>query len=209
MGVTVAWTAPFLDRFAGAPLKAAAFTFGRTRFRGEAVIARYGLEGGAIYALSRPLREEIDRAGRATLWLDLAPDLRDTELLARLSRARANETTTNRLRKAGLTPEAIGLLREAHGPQLPADPAALARAAKGAPLTITGFQGLDRAISSAGGIALTELDADLQLRRLPGVYACGEMLDWEAPTGGYLLQACFATGLAAARGALASAAPSR
>jgi uncharacterized flavoprotein (TIGR03862 family) len=202
VGFDVPWSAPFRGRFAGAPLKSAAFTFARTRLRGEAVITRYGLEGGAIYALSRPLRDAIERAGRATLWLDLSPDLREPELAARLSRARSAETVTKRLRKAGLPPEAIGLLREAHGTQLPTDVAALARSIKGAPLTLTGVQGLDHAISSAGGIALSELDRGFQLRRLPGVFIAGEMLDWEAPTGGYLLQACFALGVASATQAL-------
>jgi hypothetical protein len=203
-GFTIAWSDTFRERFAGQPVKPLALTFARTRVRGEATVTRYGLEGGATYALSRPLREETLRTGQARLWLDLAPDLREDALTDKLAAPRPGLTLSNRLRKAAnLSPVAVGLLREAHGVQLPTDAPALARAIKGAPLTITGMQGLDRAISSAGGLALSAIDADQQLTAVPGVYAAGEMLDWEAPTGGYLLQACFATGRAAALAVIA------
>ncbi len=204
-GFDIAWSAPFRERFAGQPLKAAAFTFARRRLRGEAVITAYGLEGGALYAHGRALREAIDRDSAARLWLDLRPDLTEADLAARLARVAPGQSTSNRLRKAAdLSPLAVNLLREAHGRGLPGDPAALAAAVKGAPLTLTGLQGLDRAISTAGGIAWSALDDGLQLRDLPDVFAAGEMLDWEAPTGGHLLTACLATGFAAAKGVLTS-----
>ena len=200
-GFLVDWSPAFADRFAGQPLKGAAFTFDGRTVRGEAMIAAYGMEGGAIYALSAALRDAIEREGRAVLTLDLKPDLTLAALTERLARPRGSRSLSNHLRKtAGLPPVAIGLLRET-GDAPPGDPAALAARIKAAPLTLTGVQGLERAISSAGGIAWDAVDERLMLAALPGVFAAGEMLDWEAPTGGYLLQACFATGRAAGQGA--------
>lgn len=202
-GFDVAWSEMFRDRFAGGPLKGVALTFGRQRVRGEAMVTRHGLEGGAVYALSADLRDAIARDGSARLWIDLRPDARAEELAAKLSVQPANQSAANRLRKAlHLTPLETNLLREAHGKDLPAEPAALAAAIKGAPLTLTAIRPIARAISTAGGVAFAALDADLMLTARPGVFAAGEMLDWEAPTGGYLLQASFATGVAAARGVL-------
>ena len=201
MGFRIAWSAPFAARFAGQPLKAVALTFDGRTVRGEALIAAYGLEGGAVYALSRPLREAIAARGEARLSLDLRPDQPPEALAARLDRARPGDTLSNRLRKAlRLSPLEIALLREAFGSDLPRDPAALAASLKSAPLTLTGHAGLERAISSAGGLAFDSLDERWMLKGRPGVFAAGEMLDWEAPTGGYLLQASFATGRAAALG---------
>ncbi|MFN3536766.1 MAG: NAD(P)/FAD-dependent oxidoreductase [Brevundimonas sp.] len=204
-GFLADWSPTFVERFAGQPLKGAAFTFAGRTVRGEAMIAAYGLEGGAIYALSAPLRDAIERDGRAVLTLDLKPDLTLAALTDRLARPRGSRSLSNHLRKAaGLSPVAIGLLRETGDapPPDPADnPAALAGRIKAAPLTLTGVQGLDRAISTAGGIAWDAVDDRLMLKALPGVFVAGEMLDWEAPTGGYLLQACFATGATAGRGA--------
>jgi uncharacterized flavoprotein (TIGR03862 family) len=203
MGVVARWSDVFAERFAGEPLKSILFRFGDRAVRGEAVIARYGLEGGAIYALSAPLREAIERNGSATLVLDLKPDTPLDRLTERLSRPRAGQSTANVLRKAaGLPPAQIGLLREGAPDALVAGPGALAAAVKALPLRLTGVQGLDRAISSAGGLDLDAVGPDYALRARPGVFVAGEMLDWEAPTGGYLLQASFATGVAAARGAL-------
>ena len=200
-GFLTDWSPAFIDRFAGQPIKGAAFTFDGRTVRGEAMIAAYGLEGGAIYALSAPLRDAVQRDGRAVLTLDLKPDLALAALTERLARPRGSQSLSNHLRKAaGLAPAAIGLLRET-GEALPTDPAALAARIKAAPLTLTGVQGLERAISSAGGITWGAVDERLMLGALPGVFAAGEMLDWEAPTGGYLLQACFATGRAAGLGA--------
>jgi hypothetical protein len=203
-GFDVAWSEVMRDRFAGQPLKGLAVTFGRTRLRGEAMVTRHGLEGGVIYALSAALRDAIAKDGSAKLWIDLRPDAAAGQLTARIAHQPANQSVANRLRKAlHLTPLETNLLREAHGKDLPSDPAALAAAIKGAPLTLTGVRPIARAISTAGGVAFEALDEHLMLIARPGVFAAGEMLDWEAPTGGYLLQASFATGAAAARGALA------
>ena len=201
-GFDVGWSAVFAERFAGEPLKNIALSFNGRTVRGEAMVAAYGIEGGAIYALSADLREALDQ-GPAVLEIDLAPDLSRAKLTDRLHRGPAGQSTTNLLRKAaGLTPVAISLLREAHGLELPREPGALARALKAAPLRLTGMRPIERAISSAGGVERSDVDDHLMLRAVPGVYAVGEMLDWEAPTGGYLLQACFATGVRAARSIL-------
>ncbi len=202
-GFDVAWSDIFRERFAGQPIKAAAFTFGRMRVPGEAMVTRHGLEGGAVYALSAPLREAIAAEGSAKLWIDLRPNLREADVAARIAATPGSQSLANRLRKAGLSPLEINLLREAAGKDLPADPAAVAKLAKGVALTLTGMRPIERAISTAGGLAHEGLDERLMLKARPGVFAAGEMLDWEAPTGGYLLQACFATGVAAAEGALA------
>ena len=202
VGVEIAWSEVFRDRFAGQPIKGAAFTSGRTRTQGEAMVTRHGLEGGAIYALGRPLREALAAGEAATLWIDLRPNLREPELAARIAATPAGQSVANRLRKAGLSPLEINLLREAGGKDLVGAPAALAKAAKGVALRLGGLRPIERAISTAGGLARQGLDGRLMLTARPGVFAAGEMLDWEAPTGGYLLQACVATGVAAARGAL-------
>jgi uncharacterized flavoprotein (TIGR03862 family) len=202
-GFDVAWSDLFRDRFPGEPLKGVAVTFGRVRVRGEAMVTRHGLEGGAIYALSADIREAIAKDGSARLWIDLRPDARAEELQAKLAQQPAHQSLANRLRKAlHMTPLETNLLREAHGKDLPSEPAALAAAIKGAPLTLTAMRPIERAISTAGGVAFSAVDSDLMLTALPGVFVAGEMLDWEAPTGGYLLQASFATGVAAAQGVL-------
>ena len=202
MGVDVAWS-PVMQGFAGTPLKGVALTHGDRSVRGEAVVSRYGLEGGAVYAISAPLREAIAAAGSTVLEIDLRPDMTVGALTQRLAKPRGGQSLSNHLRRAlKLSPVETNLLREAHGRDLPAEPGALARAIKAAPLRLTGVQGLERAISSAGGVRLGAADAELMLTARPGVFVAGEMLDWEAPTGGYLLQASFATGLAAAEGVL-------
>ncbi|WP_454685078.1 TIGR03862 family flavoprotein [Ancylobacter moscoviensis] len=201
-GVRIGWSEAFRTRFAGEPLKRIALAVEGVSVRGEAMIDAAGLEGGVVYAQSARLREAIAREGQVAFEIDLRPDLGLNALAARLARARKGETLANRLRKAaGLSPAAAGLLREAAFP-LPAEPEALARRVKAVPLVATAMAPLERAISSAGGIARAALDERLMLRARPGVFAAGEMLDWEAPTGGYLLQASFATGFAAACGAL-------
>ena len=206
-GFTVAWSEVFRDRFEGQPLKGAALSFGPHTLRGEAMITRSGIEGGAVYALSAELRDAILGSGQAILHIALRPDLASGDLIARLSSPRAKQSLTNWLRKAAqLSPVAIGLLQEAaigSGVSLSSlPPADLAEWINAVPVELNGVAPIARAISSAGGIAFDELDADFMLRRLPGTFAAGEMLDWEAPTGGYLLQASFATGVAAGRGAL-------
>lgn len=201
-GFNVDWSEILRDRFAGEPLKAAAFTAGPLTVRGEAMLTAYGIEGGAIYALSPALREAITRDGSATLVIDLRPDLSEGVLAERLTRPRGKDSLTNWLRKAGgLSPVAIALMREIPG-DIPTGPEKLAKRIKAVRLTLTGMQGLERAISSAGGVTFDGLDDNLMLTARPGVFVAGEMIDWEAPTGGYLLQASFASGVAAARGAL-------
>jgi uncharacterized flavoprotein (TIGR03862 family) len=203
-GFAVAWSAPFLERHAGTPLKRVALTFAGHTVRGEAVVTKAGIEGGAVYALSRLLREAVDGQGSARLLIDLRPDLTEAALACRLAGGRKGDSLSARLRKAaGLAPVAIGLMREAAGAAPPAGPAALARLIKAAPVALTGTMGLDRAISTAGGVALPALDARSMVRDKPGLFLAGEMLDWEAPTGGYLLQGAIAGGRAAAGGMLA------
>ncbi len=199
VGFDFAWSSLFRDRFAGQPLKGVAVTHGSRTARGEAMIARYGLEGGAVYALSAALRASVEADGRADVRIDLKPDVAVGKLTDRLSKPRGKASLSNHLRKVvGLEPVAVALLYEA-GP-LPVSPRALAERIKAMPLTLTGVQGVERAISSAGGVALDGVDERLMLVARPGVFVAGEMLDWEAPTGGYLLQASFASGVLAARG---------
>jgi uncharacterized flavoprotein (TIGR03862 family) len=199
VGFTVAWSELFRARFEGEPLKGIALTFEGRTVRGEATITRSGLEGGAVYALSAPLREAIAGQGGAILEIDLRPDMSAPDIAAKLARPRAGESLANFLRKTiNLAPVGINLLRESHA-AVASDTRALAQQIKSIPLKLTGTQPIDRAISTAGGIALEALDDDLMLRARPNVYAAGEMLDWEAPTGGYLLQATFATAVTAAR----------
>lgn len=200
-GFTVAWSLVMKERFAGQPLKRIVLRCAGEEAAGEAMIDADGIEGGAVYALSAPIREAIRRDGAAALEVDLRPDLSVPELAARLAKRRKGETLSNHLRKAaGLAPAAIALLRDAAGAALPDGPDALAALIKAAPLRLEAPMPIARAISTAGGIARDEVDAGFMLKRLPGVFAAGEMLDWEAPTGGYLLQASFATGTAAAAG---------
>ena len=203
VGFDVAWSEVFHERFHGQPLKNIGVSFGDQAARGDAMITREGIEGGAIYALSAPLRDEIAAAGSAVLEIDLRPDQSVGQLTARLAVPRGGQSMTNYLRKAAhLSPVEINLLREAHGVELALTAGGLARAIKAAPIRLTGVRPIARAISTAGGVAFSEVDDDLMLRARPGVFVAGEMLDWEAPTGGYLLQACFATGVAAANGVL-------
>ena len=189
------WSAPFRARFEGEPLKRIAASFAGETVRGEAVITGDGIEGGVVYALSAALRDAIEMEGGATVVLDLRPDLDRTALAQRL--AGQGVSLANAMRRAGLAPVAAGLVREVggNGP--------LADRIKALPLHLVGTRPIERAISSAGGIALAEVDDRFMLRRLPGVFAAGEMLDWEAPTGGYLLQASFSMGAAVADGVLA------
>jgi uncharacterized flavoprotein (TIGR03862 family) len=206
-GFTVAWSEIFKDRFEGQPLKSVALSFEAHTVRGEAMITRAGIEGGAVYALSSQLRDAIIMAGEAVLQIALRPDADGAELISRLEVPRGKQSLSTFLRKAAhLSPVAIGLLQEAaiaSGVALASlSPASLAGLISAVPIKLNGIAPITRAISSAGGIAFDELDADFMVRRLPGVFAAGEMLDWEAPTGGYLLQASFATGAAAGRGVL-------
>jgi uncharacterized flavoprotein (TIGR03862 family) len=206
-GFRADWSEAFGERRGGAPLKRIAITFGDRMVRGEAVITRDGLEGGAIYALSGPLRDAIGSRGDATVTIDLRPDLAAAELANRIAGRQKKETLSTALRKhARLSPPAIDLLRESAAQagvrltDLP--PAELARLIKAAPIRLIAPASIVRAISTAGGVSFDAIDDRFMLEKLPGVFVAGEMLDWEAPTGGYLLQASFATGVAAARGAI-------
>jgi len=202
-GFVVGWSDTFRQRFAGRPLKPASFAFDGRTIRGEAVITAYGIEGGAIYALSAALRDAIEASGSAMLEVDLAPDLSIDRLTEKLGRPSRGQSLSTFLKKAAnLAPVSINLLREAHGAMLARDAAGLAAQIKKVPLRLAGIQSIERAISTAGGVALDAVDEMLRLRAMPDVLIAGEMLDWEAPTGGYLLQATLATGVAAAKAVL-------
>jgi uncharacterized flavoprotein (TIGR03862 family) len=196
-GFVADWPAGFAERFAGTPLKRIVLRFEDESAAGDAMVTREGLEGTPVYALSAPLREAISARGDAVARLDLRPDLDAAALARRLGEPGA-VSLANRLRRCGFAPAAAALLRCGDG-----SASALAARAKALPLRLTAMQPIARAISSAGGVTRAAVDDRLMLHERPGVFVAGEMLDWEAPTGGYLLQACFATGIAAAEGALA------
>ena len=194
MGFNIDWSEIFRTRFAGQPLKNVTLHFGGHTARGDAMITDYGIEGGAIYALSSVLREALDIADPISLDVDLRPDQSQQQIDSRLARPQRKGSRANFLRKSvGLSPMETNLLRETGTP-----PDRL----KSIALSITGHQPLTRAISTAGGISFDALDDTLMLKAIPDTYAIGEMLDWEAPTGGYLLQACFSTAMFAARAIL-------
>ncbi len=207
-GFVAEWSDVFRDRFEGQPLKRIALSFGGEVVRGEALITRAGIEGGAVYALSAALRDAIAAEGQAVLWIALRPDLSAADLQRKLAALRGKQSLSNFMRKAiGLPPVAIGLLHEAAlssrrslAAMTPLEMAALINAV---PILLTGTAPIATAISAAGGVRFEDIDEGFMLQRRSGVFVAGEMLDWEAPTGGYLLQACCATGVAAARGALA------
>jgi uncharacterized flavoprotein (TIGR03862 family) len=211
-GFSVRWSDVLRSRFEGAPLKRIALSFDGVRIAGEAVITATGIEGGAVYALSAMLRDAIAKRGQAILAIDLRPDLSTARLVERLSAPRDKQSLSTFLRKTvKLSPIAISLLHEGAESLASMTTTALAERIKALPVTLVAPAPIATAISSAGGILFNELDADFMLRRLPGIFIAGEMLDFEAPTGGYLLQAAFATGMAAGHGAsrwLAAARPS-
>jgi len=209
-GFDVAWSAHFREKFAGQPLKSVVATFGGQQRQGEFVVTRHGVEGSLIYALSAALRDAIAAEGSATLHLDLAPGRTLERLTAEIAHPRGARSMASHLQsRCGIAGLKAGLLRECTAREDYGDPARLAAAIKALPLRLAAPRPLDEAISSAGGVMAEALDGNLMLRALPGVFCAGEMLDWEAPTGGYLLTACFAGGRAAARGALAWHAESR
>lgn len=205
-GVRVAWPSPFIERFGGAPIKnvSVAVQDGHLgSVRGDLMITATGLEGGPVYTLSADVRSSIDHTGVATLLVDLHPDLDHDHIVRRLEQRRPKDSLSTALKRSlGLSPPAIALLQIVTAGQVPRESPALGALLKAAPVHVDQLAPIERAISSAGGIAFDEVDDAFMLRRLPSVFVAGEMLDWEAPTGGYLLQATFATGVAAARGAL-------
>ncbi len=201
-GALISWSAIFRADFEGLPLKTVLLRHGATTARGDVVVTHAGLEGGPVYALSSRLREQAAKEGGTTLSIDLRPDMSPSCLARKLARRQAKQSHATYLRRAGFAKVEIGLLREATQPHgLPRDAEALAALIKNARLKVTGVAGLERAISTAGGVGLDEIDERLMLKKMPGVFVAGEMLDFDAPTGGYLLQAAFATGLAAGNGA--------
>lgn len=201
-GLAIGWSAHLRQHFAGAPLKSVRLGWRGEATRGDAILSEYGLEGGAAYPLAAAIHRAAAEEGPQPITLDLRPEMTEAEIAARLGALRPRDSLANGLRRSlALAPAAIALLREVRR-DLPREPASLARLIKALPLMADGTAGIARAISSAGGIDWAELDDRFMIRRLPGVFAAGEMLDWDAPTGGYLLQACCATGLAAGQGLL-------
>ncbi|MBK7648974.1 MAG: TIGR03862 family flavoprotein [Betaproteobacteria bacterium] len=210
-GFDVDWSPHFRERFAGAPVKAVTAkicglvnsgdSHGQPEKKGEFNITTTGIEGGLIYALSAPLRDQLTAGGSAILTLDLAPGRSLERLTTDLSRPRGRDSLANHLRRhAGIEGVKAGLLRECCQPSTLSSAGSLAAAIKALPLKVTATRPLDEAISTAGGVAFEGLDTNLMVERLPGVFVAGEMLDWEAPTGGYLLTACLASGRAAGLG---------
>jgi len=197
-----AWSDLLVNKFAGAPLKNIAIGMNDDIPRlGECVITATGMEGSLIYALSAPIREEINRYGAAVIHIDLLPGRPVDKLLAALSKPRGSRSMAKHLHsQVGIDGVKAALLRELTDAETFADPARLARAIKALPLTLVKTRPLDEAISSAGGVRFEAMDERLMLKALPGVFCAGEMLDWEAPTGGYLLSGCFASGRAAGLG---------
>jgi len=203
-GFDVAWSEHFLSRFAGQPVKPVVARAGGRQQPGEFNITEHGIEGGLIYAFSAALRDALEAGQQAVLELDLVPGRSRERLAADLARPRGRDSLASHLRRrAGIEGVKAGLLRECcpSAASLPAEQ--LAAQLKALPLAVQAPRPLDEAISSAGGVRFAALDDGLMLRQLPGVFCAGEMLDWEAPTGGYLLTACFASGLVAGRGAAA------
>lgn len=200
-GALVEWSPIFRADFEGQPIKTVLLRHGAATARGDIVVTRTGLEGGPVYALSSGLRDAARQDGETTLLVDMRPDTSLPCLTRKLARRAPKQSHATFLKRAGFSRAEIALMREARPEGLPRDSEALAGLIKNAPLKVTGVAGLERAISTAGGVAFDEVDADLMLKKMPGVFVAGEMLDFDAPTGGYLLQAAFATGLAAGRGA--------
>ncbi len=207
-GFEVPWSPYFRERFAGQPVKAVAASFsdatGRQhRRQGEFMVSEYGVEGSLVYALSAPLRDAIAAQRGATLLLDLLPDHDAARVAAAVSHPRGSRSLSSHLQsRLGLKGVKTALLREVLSVADMNDAAKLAATIKALPLKLRAPRPIDEAISSAGGVPFEALDEQLMLKALPGVFCAGEMLDWEAPTGGYLLTACFATGRAAGLGAL-------
>jgi uncharacterized flavoprotein (TIGR03862 family) len=206
-GFLVQWSDVFRERYAGQPLKNIALAIGGRSVRGEIMLTEQGIEGNAVYALSADLRDAVLAKGRAVATLALRPDMSTAQLAGKLDQPRGKQSLSNVLRKQlHLSPAAIGLLQEmaiTSGVPLAAmSPRDLAASLNAIPLTLSGIAPIDRAISTAGGVRFDQLDELFMLRDSPGTFVCGEMLDWDAPTGGYLLQASFATGRAAGLGVL-------
>jgi len=202
-GFDVAWSSHFRERFNGQPLKSVALSFNTFHRLGEFIVTEDGVQGSLVYAASSAIRDEIEASGKATIWLDLLPDRSCEWLVEKISKPRGSRSMSSHLEKTiGLKGVKMGLLREFVPKDDFANAARLAAFIKQLPIPLIAPRPLDEAISSAGGVLLNELDENLMLRNMPGVFCAGEMLDWEAPTGGYLLTACFASGRSAGQGIL-------
>jgi uncharacterized flavoprotein (TIGR03862 family) len=199
-GFDIRWSEHFRMKFAGHPVKTVALVVKASdgtmiRHMGEFVITANGVEGGIVYMVSAPVREVIASEGRATVWLDLAPDRMLKQLTHELSRPRGKRTVATHLKRcAGVRGVKAGLLREVASNDLFVDPVRLAATIKSLPLTLVAPRPIEEAISTAGGLSFEAIDEHLMVRAIPGVFCAGEMMDWEAPTGGYLLTACLASG---------------
>jgi uncharacterized flavoprotein (TIGR03862 family) len=208
-GFDANWSEYFRERFAGQPVKPVAITLtdtdGNVQHRqGEFVVTESGVEGSLVYALSAPIRERILADGETAITLDLAPGLSEQRVLDEVTRPRGSRSMSSHLQsRIGLGRVKLGLLHEALPKEAFTDATLLAQTIKALPLKLVSARPIEEAISSAGGIPFETLDTRLMIEHLPGAFCAGEMLDWEAPTGGYLLTACFASGLAAGRGVLA------
>lgn len=202
-GFDVNWTPHFRERFDGHPIKSVVLSSGEFHQQGEFIVTKEGVEGSLIYAASALLRDAIEATGSATMSLDLTPDRSQEWLVEKLSKPRGSRTMSSHLEKTvGIKGVKAGLLREFVPKDDFANPEQLAYFIKHLPVPLISPRPLDEAISSAGGVRFESLDEHLMLRSMPGVFCAGEMLDWEAPTGGYLLTACFATGYTAGHGIL-------
>lgn len=202
-GFDVAWSLFFQEKFDGHPVKSVVLSFGDFRQQGEFIITREGVEGSLIYAASALMRDALYAEGKAVMRLDLAPDKTEAQVLERLSKPRGSRSMANHLEKTlGLKGVKAGLLREFVPKDEFADMERLSFYIKSLPVPLTATRPLDEAISSAGGVMFDSVDENLMLQAMPGVFCAGEMLDWEAPTGGYLLTACFASGRWAGNGVL-------
>ena len=202
-GFDVNWSDQFRQRFAGHPIKTIVASFGNIQSQGDCVVTETGIEGGVIYALSAALRDGIARSGTVTLFLDLAPGKSLAALIEKISRPRGKQSLSNHLRKnLGIDGVKSGLLFEVLSHDEFKQPAKLCSALKSLPIELVAARPLAEAISSAGGVSFDAVDGRLMLNSMPGIFCCGEMLDWEAPTGGYLLTACFASGRVAGDGVL-------
>ncbi|MDD2701539.1 MAG: TIGR03862 family flavoprotein [Sideroxydans sp.] len=200
-GFEIAWSAHFRERYAGEPLKSVVATFGDLRKPGECLIDAHGIEGGLIYSLSAALRDEIEARGHATLHLDLMPDWTLARVEKEIAHPRGSRSLSSHLQsRLGLKGAKANLLREVLSAEQMQDDKLLAQTIKHLPLQLTATRPIAEVISTAGGVRFEEVDTKLMLNKLPGVFVCGEMLDWEAPTGGYLLSACFASGHVAGKG---------
>jgi uncharacterized flavoprotein (TIGR03862 family) len=202
-GFDVDWSPHFRERFEGYPIKSVVLSFGSFHQQGEFIVTKEGVEGGLIYAASALLRDEIEEKGKAVMILDLAPDRSHEWLVERLSRSRGSRSRASHLEKTvNIKGIKAGLLHEFVSKEDFSHLQPLAHFIKNLPVPLIAARPLDEAISSAGGVTFESLDEHLMLRSMPGVFCAGEMLDWEAPTGGYLITACMSSGYTAGQGVL-------